>query len=327
MSVHDRIEQLWWTKAAPPLWLRCIEPVYAAISAMHLRRRAARAMPAPLPLISVGNISAGGSGKTPFVLWLADALQSKGYEPVILCRGDGGKATNARIIQPQDRAAEIGDEARMLADLSACPVIVAHDRCAGSQLANGLGNLIILDDGFQYRHLQRCCDIVLIPADGLGNGHQIPAGPLREPITSLQRATMIVRTGNAADMETCEALSANTEYHWIREAGALRDATGSCEIAPQRVHAVTAIARPQRFFNDLQDQGIKLDGHQSFPDHYAFTPVDIQQLTDLHTDIAVTAKDAVKLLPLWPEHRPLWLLPLQGHAEPAMLSNLIRHLP
>jgi len=134
-GLHERVERLWWNQAKPPLWLRCVEPIYAAMSSIHLRRRAAHIIQPPLPLISVGNITAGGSGKTPFVLWLADMLQSRGYEPVMLCRGDGGKAAKPVVVKSDDSAAQVGDEAKMLTELSGCPVIAAHDRIAGRVLA------------------------------------------------------------------------------------------------------------------------------------------------------------------------------------------------
>jgi len=315
-SLHAWVEQTWWRTAPPPWWLRCMEPIYATISSIHLRRRAASIKQPPLPLISVGNITAGGSGKTPFVLWLAAALISKGVRPVILCRGDGGKATRACVVKAEDSAAWVGDEARMLAELSGCPVIAAHDRIAGSRMAESLGDVIILDDGFQYRQLGRCCDIVLVPADGVGNGHQIPAGPLREPLAALARADIIVRTGNHREVDSCKPLTAKDEYCWVRRPGRLMDIITAAGSAPASLYAVTAIARPQRFFDDLQAAGLHLDGSRSYPDHHPFSRKDVSELVGLHPDIAVTAKDAVKLAPLWPQHRPLWVLPLSGEAQP-----------
>ncbi len=321
--LHRRIEQMWWRASAPPLLLRCIEPLYAAVSHIHLQHRANRVLQAPLPVISVGNISAGGSGKTPFVLWLAAALKARGYAPVILCRGDGGNSKIPLLLHANTDVSLIGDEAKMLADLSGCPVIAAADRIAGSQLSKDLGDVLILDDGFQYRHLGRCCDIVLVPAEGVGNGHQIPAGPLREPVAALQRADLVVRTGSPSDMERCQPLSARAEWHWIRESAGLIEATDTRADTPHSVFAVTSIARPHRFFNDLKSSGFELAGCKSYPDHHAFSANDVYELLKLHPIIAVTAKDAVKLTPLWPKNRPLWLLPLQGKAEPALLDAIL----
>ncbi len=326
-NMHDRVERIWWRKAPPPWWLRAIEPLYAGISAVHLRRRAANVVQPPLPLISVGNITAGGSGKTPFVLWLAAALKAKGRRPVILCRGDGGNAAEPLVVQADSSATEVGDEAKMLAEISNCPVVAGHDRMAGSGMAEALGDLIILDDGFQYRRLGRCCDIVLIPADGIGNGHQIPAGPLREPIDALASADIIVRTGSRSEIADCKPLTGRNEQIWIRQPGRIIDTASGSITTPDSVYAVTAIARPQRFFNDLKSIGVRLAGSRSFPDHHPFTNRDVEALLRLDSNIAVTAKDAVKLAPLWPKDRPLWVLPLSAEAQPGLIETILQNLP
>jgi len=322
LKLHQWFEHIWWQKGTPPLWLRCIEPIYAAISQAHLNSRARKTTSPPLPMISVGNITAGGSGKTPFVLWLADQLKQQGYAPVILCRGDGGSNTSAVIVGANDAASAVGDEAKMLADLSGCPVIAAADRIAGSQMAEELGNILILDDGFQYRHLERCCDIVLVPVEGVGNGHHMPAGPLREPITSLTRADIIIRTGSSSNPEICQPLSNQTEWQWRTEVVEIIDIMNSGAAKPGNVYAITAIARPQRFFDDLQATGLHLNGSKAYPDHYRFDKKDITEILKLQCGIAITAKDAVKLTPLWPTDQPLWLLRQQGKADPELFDAI-----
>jgi len=326
-KLHSWFENMWWQDAPPPFWLRGIEPVYSAISRAHLRSRAAKQIAPPLPMISVGNISAGGSGKTPFVIWLGEQLQNASYQPVILCRGDGGKNSSARIIQKTDTASTVGDEARMLADLACCPVIRAADRVAGSHLASTLGDILILDDGFQYRHLQRCCDIVLIPASGVGNGHGIPAGPLREPVSALSRADIIIRTGSISHTEPCPALSEKTEYQWRTQPVDIIDIMHSGAAIPEHVYAVTAIARPQRFFDDLEFTGLHVSGTKAYPDHYPFQHHDVETILEHHSNIAVTAKDAVKLQALWPSNQPLWLLQQQAAADTALFPAIQRFLP
>jgi len=325
-KLHRWFEQMWW-HSPPPLWLRCIEPLYATISQNHLNRRISKKISPPLPMISVGNITVGGSGKTPFVLWLAGQLKQQGYSPVILCRGDGGNNSSAKVIGPDDRADLVGDEAKMLADLSHCPVIAATDRIAGSQMAVGLGDILILDDGFQYRHMERCCDIVLIPTEGVGNGHGIPAGPLREPVESLARADIIVRTGSAANNLPYKALSNKHEWQWLTSPINIIDIMHTGALAPNTVYAVTAIARPNRFFNDLKVTGLTLAGTQTYPDHYAFNAKDVSQISALNMNIAITAKDAVKLKILWPQNQPLWVLQQQSDSDPALLSTVQTYLP
>jgi len=327
-KLHRWFEQMWWSPSPPPLWLRSIEPLYAGISQIHLNRRAANSVMPALPMISVGNITAGGSAKTPFVLWLAEQLQAQGYSPVILCRGDGGEHRSAKRVSSDDHAACVGDEAKMLADLSSCPVISAADRVAATKLAAELGDLLILDDGFQYRHLLRCCDIVLIPVEGIGNGHAIPAGPLREPLASLARADMIIRTGSASNKQHCAKLGDWHEWQWFTAPLDMIDLMKTGMPAPSSVYAVTAIARPERFFNDLISTGLTLTGTKAYPDHHAYSASDVSGILKLcKQDIAITAKDAVKLQRLWPKEQPLWVLPQQGHAEAGVLSSIQTYLP
>ncbi len=325
--MHNWFETMWWRHSPPPLWLRCIEPIYSTISQIHLNKRANIVLCPPIPMISVGNITAGGSGKTPFVLWLADQLKQQGHAPVILCRGDGGKNRVPKQVCSDDLAKDIGDEAKMLADLSSCPVIAASDRIAASHMAAELGDVLILDDGFQYRHLGRCCDLVLIPQIGIGNGHQIPAGPLREPVESLSRADMIIRTASSSTHKPYPPLTDKAEWQWLTKPVDIIDIMHSGAAVPESVYAVTAIARPHRFFDDLIDTGLTLAGDKAYPDHHPFNAKDVKQILNLHSDIAITAKDAVKLQALWPKDQPLWLLQQQGSAAPDLLAAIQNYLP
>ncbi len=321
-DLHGWLERVWWRSSPPPLLLRAIEPVYAVISHLHLGYRSENPEQPSLPMISVGNITAGGSGKTPFVIWLALALRELEYKPVILCRGDGGKAKQPALVQADDNPVQVGDEARLLADLSGCPTIAAQNRIAGSQLAIGHGDILILDDGFQYRHLHRSCDIVLIPAEGVGNGHTIPAGPLREPVSALARADIVVRTGKSMG----KTLSSGKEWHWSARPVALRDARQTGAKQPESVFAAAGIARPQRFFDDLISLGFNVTDTRSFPDHYRYSLQDVSALAAAGEAVAVTAKDAVKLAPLWPENQPLWVLDQQGEGETGLLETILEQL-
>ncbi len=194
-----------------------------------------------------------------------------------------------------------------------------------SQMAEGMGDIIILDDGFQYRHLKRSCDIVLVPGEGVGNGHLIPAGPLRESLTSLERANIVVRTGDAAEQALCLPLGSEREWRWQSEAAELVDLMNSATEPPSSLYAVTAIARPQRFFDSLTISGFELSGTKSFPDHHRFSQQEVDALQH-YPDVAVTGKDAVKLVPIWPKERPLWLLRLQGSGEPGLIEAIVESL-
>ncbi|HKI60912.1 MAG TPA: tetraacyldisaccharide 4'-kinase [Mariprofundaceae bacterium] len=322
-SLSQWVENIWWQQATPPIWLRAFEPIYAQISRRQLERRASRSSHPALPLISVGNITAGGSGKTPFVIWLAGQLREAGHTPVILCRGDSGKSSSEPIQVLLDAdPTQVGDEALLLAQQSGCTVISARDRIKASKVATGYGDIIILDDGFQYRHLARVCDIVLVPSEGLGNGHQIPAGPLREPVSALARANLIVRTGP----ESSEPLTETKEWKWRAEPAGLHDAMRTGQIKPDTIFAATGIARPHRFFEDLESTGLELSGTRTYPDHYRFTASDVATLISSDQPVAVTQKDAVKLRRLWPEDAPLWVLSQHGAGETGLFEAILGHL-
>lgn len=317
------VEGLWWRAAPPPPPLRLLEKIYAPISRRHLQKRATAAVNPPLPMISVGNITVGGSGKTPFVIWLAAGLKAAGYRPVVLCRGDGGDGASPRTVTAHDRPEVVGDEALLLAETCDCPVISGRDRVAASRMAQQLGDIIILDDGFQYRQLQRICDIVLIPAEGIGNGHLIPAGPLREPLSALHRADLIVRTG-----APCPApLTTGKEWRWSSIAAPPVDLTGIAITPPATCMAVTGIARADRFINALQQQGIDVADQRLFPDHHRFTAAEVEGFAASSFPIVITAKDAVKIRPAWPDGKPLWVLPLQAQAEAGLLESILAACP
>ncbi|MFQ5582721.1 MAG: tetraacyldisaccharide 4'-kinase [Mariprofundaceae bacterium] len=324
-GMYQHVERMWWRPDTPPLLLRWASHMYGAISRWQLKQRA-RNMQAPsIPMLSVGNITVGGSGKTPFVIWLAKELKKYGYAPVILCRGDGGSAKQPCILDKHTRPEIAGDEACLLFEASGCPVISARDRIAGSQMAAELGNILILDDGFQYRHLNRICDIVLVPAEGIGNGQIIPAGPLREAPSALERADMIIRTGTPPNKPLSFAHA--REWTWQPESSEWVDIRHTGTEKPERCIAVAAIARPERFFNSLRTQGCHVAETCAFPDHYRFGCRDVEMLLNHHLPVVTTSKDAVKLRHLWPEDQPLWVLQQHHQAEEGLLEAIIACLP
>lgn len=322
-TMHHYVEQLWWQADSPPLPLRWASHIYGAISRLQLQQRARDIQTPPIPMLSVGNITVGGSGKTPFVIWLSQALKHHGYTPVILCRGDGGRAKESQLLDQHSRPEVVGDEACLLFEASGCPVISGRDRIAGSRMAAGLGNVLILDDGFQYRRLQRVCDIVLVPAEGLGNGHLLPAGPLREPPSALQRADILVRTGKPPTTPLTDA----REWTWQPESSEWVDIRHTGTEKPERCLAAAAIARPERFFNSLRAQGCHVAETCVFPDHYRFGRRDVEMLLNHHLPVVITSKDAVKLRHLWPEDQPLWVLQQHHQAEEGLLEAIIACLP
>jgi len=319
-SMHRNIEKMWWSQERPPRLLRLASTIYARINALNLKLRKCRAQSLPLPLISVGNITAGGSGKTPFVIWLAAELQQAGYRPVVICRGDGGSSREVQLLNDKTRPADAGDEAVLLYQRCNCPVIAGRDRVRAARMAAEYGDIVILDDGFQYRQLQRACDIVLIPAEGVGNGALIPAGPLREPLKALERADLIVRTGDMADIEP---LSAGRQWRWNAVADRMAQATMESAKLPETVAVLTAIARPERLIRSLKQMRIGIAEVFIFPDHHPFSRDDIDRALETGMPVVATAKDAVKLTQLWPQGRELWILEQRIEAENGLFDAIV----
>jgi len=318
-QLAHRIENMWWEAETPPLLLRALSPLYRRISQIDQAKRLEQAITPPIPLISIGNITVGGSGKTPFVVWLATQLQQQDRNPVILCRGDGGRGDTPQLLNDASLASDVGDEAVLLHRRTGCPVISAQNRLKASHMAANHGDIILLDDGFQYRQLHRICDIVLISDARIGNGHLLPAGPLREPTTALQRADIVVSVGK----HLSQPLSQQREWLWHTTESTLSDWMKCQQTRPQRVIAITAIARPQRFIHSLNQAGIQVESFHFFPDHHAFNQDDLATLLASPHAIAVTAKDAVKLQAIWPENRPLWVLEQQAEGEKGLLEKIL----
>jgi len=317
MSMAARFEDIWWRQKRPPTWLLWVSHLYDRINRHNLARRASKVEQPILPLISVGNITAGGSGKTPFVIWLCDELKQRGYKPVVLCRGDGGRLRQPKRVLPDDAASHVGDEALLLALRCNAPVIAGRDRIASSRMAASLGDVMILDDGFQYLQLRRDCDIVLVPTAGIGNAHQLPAGPLREPLSALQRCDLVVRTGDAQ----AEAIDERREWRWQAEAQPIRPLIGAAEA--KTYLALAGIARPQRFFKSAA-QAANIAERIRFADHHRYTVHDVARILKRGLPVLTTEKDAVKLLPLWPKKNPLSVLPLKGTGEEGLPEAIIR---
>lgn len=244
----------------------------------------------PVPVIVVGNITVGGTGKTPMVIWLCDFLKKQGYSPGIITRGVGGKKhKKAYHVQATDAANIVGDEAILLNKNTNCPVVVGIDRPAAAQklLAESVCNIIISDDGLQHYRLARDIEIVMVDAGRkFGNQQVLPAGPLREPLQRLHSVDFVVENGSVA----------TSEYHMQLLAQELRAVNNPQQIlalnaCQKRVHAIAAIGNPKRFFATLEKLGFEIVAHE-FPDHYHFRAQDLQFNDAL--PVIMTEKDATK---------------------------------
>ncbi len=256
------------------------------------RLRLLRSHRLPVPVLVVGNIFVGGTGKTPLVLWLARFLAGRGMRPGIITRGYGGRASNWPQPVPADGDPFLlGDEPVLLARRSGCPVMAGPDRvqAARSLLELHGCDVIVSDDGLQHYALQRDLEIVVIDAArGLGNGHVIPAGPLREPRRRLKSVDVLVANGGPSSL---------TGYYFtlrLTRAVRLTAPAGSQPLSAfsgKQVHVVTGIGNPDRFFAALARFGIQVIPHP-FADHHPFSHRDI--VFDDALPVLMTEKDAVK---------------------------------
>ncbi len=289
-----RLDHYWYVRSPWLLLLTPLSLLYRLIvSVRHLAYRLGikRSTRVSLPVIVVGNITVGGTGKTPLVAWLASYLREKGYVPGIVSRGYGGTASHwPQQVRPDSDPVVVGDEAVLLAATTGCPMAVAPDRVAAARSLVDQGNcdVIISDDGLQHYALQRDIEIAVI--DGVrrfGNGFMLPAGPLREPVKRLERVDLVVVNGLGSGNEHRMNLQQG-EAHNLQDPGRI------CALQAfrsQRVHAVAGIGHPDRFFRALQQTGLQLDTH-AFPDHHAFRPEDIRFADG--RPVIMTEKDAVK---------------------------------
>jgi tetraacyldisaccharide 4'-kinase len=296
--MYEWLQRVWYGGARSGLVLLPLSLLYAAV--VSARRKlydwgALSVHDVGVPVIVVGNLTTGGTGKTPFTLWLAQQLASRGHRPGIVLRGYGGSRSEPRLVSRDATASSVGDEALILARRSSAPVAVGADRVGAARLlaAQGVG-VIVSDDGLQHRRLDRSLEIVVIDGvRGLGNGHLLPAGPLREPRSRLASIDMIVINGEGAAPVHPPSIPV---YPMRLEPGAVRSlATGeerSLEtFRGQRVHAVAAIGNPQRFFTTLRACGLDPVGHV-WPDHHALEPADVAFGDAL--PVLMTEKDGVK---------------------------------
>lgn len=269
----------------------------------------------PVPVIVVGNISVGGTGKTPLLIALCELLKSEGYHPGIVSRGYGVHLSGEVLLTADSTASEVGDEPLLIARRTNCPVVVGRDRPAAAKLLLDKQdcNIILSDDGLQHYALQRDIEIAVVDAARLhGNGFCLPAGPLREPVSRLDSVDFVVYNGKS-----------NAAYQFDLEFQTARNvATGAIaelqSFAGQKVHAVAGIGHPQRFFNQLEIQGLDISPH-AYPDHHEY------MLNDLNygdtSPVLVTEKDAVKCARL--NLDTLWAVPVAAKLSKSLVDDFL----
>lgn len=317
----DGIPEELWYGAHQPLSLRLLIPVsWLYRIAVATRRLAFASGLLPVrrvaaPVIIVGNISVGGTGKTPLILWLTAFLKTQGFRPGIISRGYGGTG-NPQQVRPDSNPKLVGDEPVLLARNTHVPVAVAADRyLAAKELIKHTDcNILLCDDGLQHYSLHRDIEIAVVDGERrFGNGHCLPAGPLREPVSRLKSVDMVVGNGKAGSNQFL------MEYQPL-QLRSVKNPKLRCDpvsFAGQQVHAVAGLGNPNRFFAMLRGLKIDLIKHV-FPDHYPYGPEDLEFGDGL--PVLMTEKDAVKCLAF--NSDKLWYLPIEVRMPDSFVYRL-----
>ena len=296
------LNAIWYEGRTGSWLLRPLSLLYGLIAAARragYRSGWLRSRRIAAPVVVIGNLTLGGTGKTPLVIALARALAQRGLKVGVVSRGHGRDETGVRAVDGASTARQVGDEPLLIARSSGVPVVVGADRVAAAQrlVADG-AQLILCDDGLQHYRLARDLEIVVIDTErGVGNGRLLPAGPLREPLSRLRGVDWIALTGAGAALLNVP-LPQGTPCLGMRRridvARSISDASRSVPLTHFRdssVHAVAGIGAPERFFRLLREHGIEVTEH-AFPDHHPFRAEQLMFGDD--RNVLMTEKDAVK---------------------------------
>lgn len=299
-----------------------------ALRVMAYRRGWLHAERLPVPVVVVGNLTAGGAGKTPLTLTLVAWLQEAGYKPGVVSRGYGGSGRQAMPVLPDSDPALVGDEPVLLARRAGCPVWIGRRRAeAGRQLLlfHPEVDVLVADDGLQHYALARDMEIVVVDGQrGFGNGWPLPAGPLREPVRRLKQVAAVVLNGDG--LQSLE-ISRPLFRMWMR-GECFRNVldpgqtVGASALADAPLHAIAGIGNPRRFFDALVEKGLSVVPH-AYPDHHAFKPDDLPA-----GQLVMTEKDAVKIAPLAQElgRQDCWVLAVDAELEPGLKELMLSQL-
>jgi len=293
VAIADDLQNRWYGDRAPSWWTRPLAQAYGGVAAARrwmYDKGWLRSARLPVPVIVVGNIVAGGAGKTPLTIALVEALRARGFRPGVVSRGYGGSARASMLLDARPDPVVAGDEPALIRMRTSAPVAIGAKRPEAARLLLPEGvDVIVADDGLQHYALARDIEVCVIDgARRFGNGRLLPAGPLREPESRLRAVDFVVCNGGAArDGEVQMRLG-------LSNAVALADPATVRSLATfsgQRVHAIAGIGNPGRFFESLRANGVDVIEHP-FPDHHRYMAAELESVDKL--PVLMTEKDAVK---------------------------------
>jgi len=326
MFGDQTLNAIWYGERQPGLWLRALSAVFK--TAIRLRRDMyANGLLASVrlrvPVIVVGNITVGGTGKTPLVIALVEALRARGFNPGVISRGYAGSGEALLIVDEHSSPLSVGDEAALVFQTTRAPFIVCRNRVQAGRvmLEKTAVDVIICDDGLQHYRLHRDVEICVVDGERrFGNGYLLPAGPLREPMARLDSIALRVCNGGEGQPEEVQMrLVGDTAVSLAvpRRQRSLR------EFAGQRLHAVAGIGNPERFFAQLRAAGLDVIPH-AFDDHFPFAEKDLDFGDGL--PVLMTAKDAVKCTAY--TRLDLWSVPVRAELQMSFFDTVaerVRH--
>jgi tetraacyldisaccharide 4'-kinase len=314
---------VWYEDVFIASWLTVFSMLFIDISRFRrylYRKNILETFKLSCPVIIVGNITVGGTGKTPLVIALAKQLQQAGFRPGIISRGYGGKNCGAISVSADSSPAQVGDEPILIAQKTGCPVAVAVKRIAAAQLLINEAdcNIIISDDGLQHYALKRDIEIAVIDGERrFGNNSCLPGGPLREPIERLNEVDFIIVNGTPEETrEIPMTFTAEMAIHL--KTGAQKPLV---EFKGQTCHALAGIGNPARFFTFLAAKGLETINHP-FPDHHFFNAKQIHFKDAL--PVFMTEKDAVKCRAFASDNH--WFVPIEAQLPESFFTQLLNLL-
>jgi tetraacyldisaccharide 4'-kinase len=328
------LTDIWYGNSSAALWLQPLASLYGAVTSARRGLYATGLLPryaVGRPVVVVGNLTVGGTGKTPFVAWLAEQLSARRLSVGLLSRGYGSSGTGPRYVDAASDWREVGDEPLLLRQRTNCHTVVSKDRLEGARaLIDRRVDVILADDGLQHLRLARDCEIVVIDgARGFGNGRLLPAGPLRDPVSRLSLANLIVMNGAPTHPSLAPIapfLEARSVQMTLVPGNVIpmdgrRTARTLDDFRGQRVHAVAGIGNPARFFADLRNRGLDVVEH-AFGDHHPFTSADLEFGDG--APVLMTEKDAVKCRAF--ANARLWYVPVTARFSDVHAAQVLERV-